>query len=568
MDRGDLLWIAGLTGLFGLIAALRATGPCLNYDSANYHLSLVRWRSEYPLVPGLGNLHPIFGLNLGSLLFPALLENIVGQGRSSHFVGGALLVLAWVTVLEHIVPLFRDPGSLTATNGAAVVWSYPVVFHLVGHRGSALTSLGTDLPVVLVAFAATSVFLEAWEGMKTKDLATGSMHLTVALSLVALLPVLKASSGVFSLATWFVWAWLGLRACNCSYEGRRAVLVAAVISAGLVLPWVIGNVTLTGYPFFPLSWAALPVDWRVPREYIDGLLWWTRAYARTPGDFSRMLDQFGIAWVGYWLRVEGRPALNEGIVPISVSALVISLGLLRRDGRSSRTSEATLLLGTVLPAGIALVSWFLTAPLFRYGEFLFWSLCSGVTAGVLAMNRTCFSRHMVRLLLVVFVVLPIVFWAYYTTKAQGFQSPVATLAAEWVMIPGPDHGFYPPFNPVLTTVRLDGVMVSMPVVQPYERTLGEWRETLIWDAALPATPRLDPQLRLRRHGTLHGGFWIDASARTWVERHAAEIAAVRFASGWGVGRLAVYFTVRPELVVAGLNVVGVGHRGFEPLRAQ
>jgi hypothetical protein len=54
--------------------ANRALSPQLDFDTGFYHLSAIRWLNEFPLVPGLANLHYRLGFNQSSFLLSALLN--------------------------------------------------------------------------------------------------------------------------------------------------------------------------------------------------------------------------------------------------------------------------------------------------------------------------------------------------------------------------------------------------------------------------------------------------------------------------------------------------------------
>lgn len=101
LRRHPLAWsLATLTVLW---MANVASGPCQFGDTGMYHLPMARWLVEYPIVPGLANLHGRFGFNNASLLHAALFECGPFEGRSHHFVNGPLVLLFGALVLRAIV---------------------------------------------------------------------------------------------------------------------------------------------------------------------------------------------------------------------------------------------------------------------------------------------------------------------------------------------------------------------------------------------------------------------------------------------------------------------------------
>ena len=57
---------------FLILALIRASGAPDNYDTSLYHLQAIKWIEEYPVVPGLANLHSRFGFNSNVFLLYAL----------------------------------------------------------------------------------------------------------------------------------------------------------------------------------------------------------------------------------------------------------------------------------------------------------------------------------------------------------------------------------------------------------------------------------------------------------------------------------------------------------------
>jgi hypothetical protein len=149
----------------------------------------------------------------------------------------------------------------------------------------------------------------------------------------------------------------------------------------------------------------------------------------------------------------------------------------------------------------------------------------------------------------VFAILtPLALHAYYTVKYRESGSPLAALGHELWTPPGPDHGFHPLYRPALDRLTVCDQEVFVPAARAAVRGEAPWPDTLPWDAPLPATPLLYDGLCPRRPGDLAAGFRTETRGLSWPERNAAMVAEVRRRTGWGLGRLAVYFCVRPELI--------------------
>jgi hypothetical protein len=85
--RWNVLWSLKLllvfAGVYWLLA--RTMLPADQADSGLYYLSSIRWLNEYPVVPGLGNLHGRLAFNQSYLSFAAALNfyPVYGHGKNS-----------------------------------------------------------------------------------------------------------------------------------------------------------------------------------------------------------------------------------------------------------------------------------------------------------------------------------------------------------------------------------------------------------------------------------------------------------------------------------------------------
>lgn len=543
-----------LTGILVLWLADRAIGPCGSYDSANYHLTLVRWFDRFAIVPGLANLNPVYGVNLSGLLLPALLEQGPGTGRSSHFANGFLVCL----LLLHFARLLgrRDPAAPAfgpAQVGAALLL-FPTVALISRGEGTWVSSLATDVPVALAVFAASCLIFEALgetEGeARRREL---DPRLFAAFALLAILGCLKPTALVFAAATWFTLAAVWLRKEGWRPAARSRSLIGAVLFAiAAIAPWLARNVLLSGYPFFPAPFAGFDEDWRLPVEHARGILWWTRAYARTPAAWDLMVTQQGLSWLPYWARTELRTSLHDLMAPLALTTGWIALWLAAGSPRRERQPPLF-----ILPLAIAIPIWFLTAPAIRFGFFFFWVVCVQVGAIFLPPVVRALPRRLPALhaILLFSTLAPLALHGYYALKYRGADPPRRALATAFWTSAGPDGGFHPLPQPSLerlTACRTLGVFV--PTGRAAERGAAPWPETLPWDGPLPATALLLEGLCPRDSRNLAAGFRIVDGGQPWSVRNAARVAAVRRRTGWGPGRLAVHFCVRPELVRESLRL--------------
>jgi hypothetical protein len=528
-----LLWLAD-----------RAIGPYQSYDGANYHLQTIRWNHEHAAVPGLANLNPAYGLAGSALLVPALLECGVLEGRSQHFVNSFLIALLLTQVGAGVAGFLRrnEPGAFEA---ASLVLLLPLLLQL---DDGAVATHNTDTAVSVAIYAAVLLACASLSrpGSDAADARPGiSPELFAAFSLLAVAPCLKATCAVFAAATW-----LGL-ALIVACDGRRPaawrLLPSAGLALGALIPWVAGNAILTGYPLYPLPPGALQVDWRLPRFHLDGLLWWTRGFAFTPEAWDLMVSRQGFNWLPYWLRFELRTAVFEILLPLSLIVVLAGIWCVTRRRFHGRAAVGYLL----CPVGFAIAAWFLVAPAVRFGQFMFWSAAALLAAAVLPAPLLAWRqrRRAAALLLAAWALSPLLLQAYFVVKHRQGGGALAALQDRFLVPPGPDHGLYPLLHPAMQDVTVcAGLVVHRPAAPDSLRDTARWAEALPWDAPLPATAALLPQLCPRRPGELQAGFRIPPLSASWARVNAGSVRRLRDQTGWSVGRLAVHFVVRPEMI--------------------
>ena len=156
---------------------------------------------------------------------------------------------------------------------------------------------------------------------------------------------MRLAMGIVALALWFA----------RHRTGRRTLLtltVVLVLSAALIGPWLARGWVLSGYPFFPSTFAPIDRDWRVPesipeeaRERIRGfgrlgLAWFihrklesdarTAPIARAMGmPRDPEAEVTGLGWVRPWLAVVVLYTPVDVAFPIALALLVAGLALAR-----------------------------------------------------------------------------------------------------------------------------------------------------------------------------------------------------------------------------------------------
>ena len=235
---------------------------------------------------------------------------------------------------------------------------------------------------------------------------------------------------------------------------------------------------LSGYPLFPSSAFAVPVDWRVPRTTADMLAHVNRSWARIP--HAGFEETSGIRWIGRWVAgaIKNRVDL---IAPVLIS-LAGFIFLLRR-----RVFKDLFWLKLLLPSLGGLVFWFSLAPAFRFGESAIWT--TAACMGAVALQQVLPAISLRGRQVALFGLLALGGWCSYPrTLWKVYFRPLLDV-----------HGFLPvPQARTMPYGLSSGLIVRVPI-----------ETNQCWDATIPCSPYFAESLQLRYGQNLRWGFRVE-----------------------------------------------------------
>jgi hypothetical protein len=441
--------------LLAIWLADRSLGPPVG-DAGLYHLSYVRWASEHALVPGLANLHHRLGFNNPSLLWTAV-TNLGGFG--THVSISLLLVAA---ILRGALGLSR---LARGSDPSDVYWALllaPLVGQAVTLHELRMSSPDPDTAMALVAMAAGGELVrETFHPSRSGAFATATLAILAA--------CLKLSAAPFAILL------VGL----VLFRNRASLPAIAVAGAALLVPWTLRNVAQTGYPLYPLSIGRLPVDWSVPRAWVDRGAALVHTHFMPPAAWR-------LAGDGPWLR--GWIVWQLTRCPELVLVPALAAAVLLRWARPHRV------LWLILPCAGALVLW-LDAPAPRFAYAFFWMTVAALgVAAVVHAPESPARRRTLGAVAVVLALLPLA----HRIAAWSVAGDRERVAETLFLRPAAGLGFHP---------------VPKAELEPYDTRSGlvVWVPRdgdQVWSAPLPATPEPQQDLVLRRPPGLEGGFAV------------------------------------------------------------
>lgn len=351
----------------------KSAGPIGSLDTGAYHLPLIRWFEQYPIVDGLANLHARFGFNYHYHLVSAFFGLDGVSGTTLHGMNGYLFVL---TALMLYI-LYR---------GESKTWDrifYVIALAALALITNGMNSFSPDFPVASYQIVILSFLFYAYRQKSLEQY----YPILICLSL-ALIPWKVSSFTLFLFLLLFI---------NKGFFTRHILTTTIVIGLLVFIPYFIRNYHISGYVVYPLSSLDFfdPI-WKVTKKFVDFERVAVRNYALgLPVYYLGHVHYDGALFSNWLMRMK---SLNTAgylaviLFGINIIILFAALVLFGKRSSSSRKFYTLYFIGFLA----ALVVWFLLGPdpRFSYGYLV---PMTGFTAFMFAKSLK-FSPRLSRLL--------------------------------------------------------------------------------------------------------------------------------------------------------------------------
>jgi hypothetical protein len=235
--------------LLVVFALYLSSRQSLAYDEGLYYVQFIKWMQQYPVVPGLANLHERFGFNSHWHVLSALFNWSFLTGQATNQLNGLLYLLVAVYLLSALGAAPRDI-SWWMKAGLLVGMHLPMVlvYNMTAPSADMAVFYLCALLLVLWMEAIVDTNGEPGEGDRFFVFLCATFLVTVKVSAVTVL---------------LLPAWLWIRAIR-SGAGRQAILLT-VLPVLILLPWLARNLILSGYLVYPFEKIDLfSFDWKCP----------------------------------------------------------------------------------------------------------------------------------------------------------------------------------------------------------------------------------------------------------------------------------------------------------------
>jgi hypothetical protein len=459
-----LLSAAALTLL--LLASFWAMALPINEDSWLYHFQSIRWINEYPIVPGLGNLHGRLAFNQSHFGYLALL-NFFPYWNKGYAAGGLLLLLASALTVAGVI--LRDIPFKRFLTILLLIVIEPMT------RYSASPSPDFAVSLLQVVSATYLLFLVHHSPIHPQQ---RESDILVAVCLSAALCSVKLSGLIFGATLICVALW-SMRVASSNSKMMLFRVFPVLIFFGFL--HLLRGVITSGVPLYPSTIGSFwHFDWSVPIDRIQNEAGWIYSCARTGSpcqDPALVLKDW--SWMNSWW-VDRVPGNAKTLFFCIVAATTLKVWINTKGGKSAHPDffRDCLLMS---PFFGALVFWFFSAPDVRFlGRLLELMFAFSMWSMVLTLHRVRTDSYM--------------FWARSFAVAAKvlpriqFNAVVVVVLLIFCVRLLPTPGFNWPDLPENANSALSketGVRIWIPVDGP------------CWFNKLPCAPSLDPALEYR-----------------------------------------------------------------------
>lgn len=437
--KPSVIFTSCFLALLLMILTLNA-GPTIMDDTDSYHIQMVKWIQQYGTVPGIANLHLRFGFNCSWFTSIGLLSPHL-EGINQYLVLNGLLSCWFCQYLLQKIFAKSHTTGLIATCAilAITLLCWPMT------RGNAATANYDFITTCCII----ALFMEGFfAGRPGPEWIIWPLYLFTVRVLNA--PLLLLTAFILfrsSLRTSIVWLLAG---------------------AFLIIPFVIRNIILSGYPLFPI-WQLDPFsfDWKVSRPLVREISEFIKYYNRSNDEISLVINKPFSSWIVVWYR--NLFTYDKILVNISLLAWAGLLISVKRWLSTSFMYFRWFLIVMLLQ----LMAWLFTAPdpRFVYGILLF-----PIFTALTLIPPVPKQRLITGIFLIPITCLVLLYSIRKTITLPDYRN--------WLLprsLP----------VPLTQTIVVDGLQLHIP-----EKVLNNWNPRC-FDAQLPCLYTLDPYLRAR-----------------------------------------------------------------------
>ena len=336
-----------------LLMAYGSSRGYMHYDTTLYHASAIRWIEEYGVVPGLANLQSRYGYNSAEFAHNALYSFKWYTGRSLHCTTGFLAMVS--AHLLYDKELFTGRRTIQSVDFVRIGLLY-----YLGVLFAQMVSPASDYVANLLIFDILILMLG-----RVKDRTLPADHY-VLISLLAIYGItVKVSLAPMVLICLIPFVYYIIK------KDVRSILFCIVSGLVIAVPYFIRGYILSGWILYPSTLIKLGnPDWQVPigeAQYdAKEISMWGRGIT----DATKWSEVTLTNWIPSWFAALDtvEKVLITAVIASTVVLVAIEIRLALSKNRGELQRNNILLelpIAWIMLLGV--VTWFVGAPLVRYG---------------------------------------------------------------------------------------------------------------------------------------------------------------------------------------------------------
>jgi hypothetical protein len=232
----------------------------------------------------LGNLHDRLGFNSSYFLYQAFLDVGIWAHRSHHLASGLLLL---VVVLEIGFSAYK-----LVVKRPIYVYDLMRIFLLAPVAEQCFSQASTTSPDLAMYVIGVLLSVRLCKLIFSDSRETQTLDVALIVILSAIGTTVKLSFIVMgALASLVAMGTLVYREAmrNGSVARSAKLLIPIALFLLILLPWMVRNVILTGYPLYPVAFWSFDVEWKVTSASIANLNEWIQSWPRNPNALPKQV---------------------------------------------------------------------------------------------------------------------------------------------------------------------------------------------------------------------------------------------------------------------------------------
>lgn len=316
-----------------------------SYDAGLYHIQSIKWIAEYPVVPGLANLHGRFGFNPNIFTFFTLTSIPDLFNHETFAINLTVLSILVVYFINRLHSIFEE-------NGFSNLFIFYFFLFIIILRLPNLSSPSPDfLSTVIPLFIFVRILDISYQNTNSEF----RSFIPVLILGIYILTVKLASLAILFL---FIYIFIKYKS-----EIQKSIRIFPLFFL-IIAPWLIRTIILTGWLVYPFpSLDLFNFDWEVPLEYVIDEKVGITGWARNPGpEYALAAKMHFTDWVPLWW---GKTS-NSYKVFFTISLLFPMIILIGQKINLFKVNYFTN--AVIISAGVGVLFWFSLAPDWRFGE--------------------------------------------------------------------------------------------------------------------------------------------------------------------------------------------------------